>query len=259
MDIKKMTVAEIARCLKDGILTGELEEQLLMDHRAGVRNLAQRLQNRRRAESGELSRLDRMLVYEREAWRQGFIRIAGVDEAGRGPLAGPVVAAAVILPKNTYIRGLNDSKLLPPRKRETLYAEITARALAWSVGVGEVAEIDAINIHNAGKLAMLRALSSLSQQPDYIITDALKLDGPDCPLLPLTGGDRLSLSVAAASVVAKVTRDRWMTEMDKVFPGYGFAQNKGYPTREHREAIRKSGPCPIHRRSFLLVPEACYE
>jgi ribonuclease HII len=250
-----MTVTEITRSLKQENPAEDVVEQMRLDRRVAVRRLAEKLLRRRRAESGEFARLDKMLEYEREARRQGYTRIAGVDEAGKGPLAGPVVAAAVILPENTYIIGLNDSKLLTPQKRETLYAEITARALAWSVGVGEVTDIETLNILNAGKLAMIRALATLSLQPDFIITDALQLDGIDCPQQPLVGGDRLSLSVAAASVLAKVTRDRWMTEMAKVFPGYGFAANKGYATREHREAIRRLGPCPMHRRSFLLLPE----
>lgn len=262
MDIKLLTVAEIKSYLEQDSRAGELLEQLQLDGRAAVRRLAERFLARRRADCAELVRLEKMLVYEQEARRQGFSRIAGVDEAGRGPLAGPVVAAAVILPDAGYIKGLNDSKLLSHGKRETLYAEIMSRALACSVGVGEVAEIEALNILNAGKLAMQRALSLLSPQPDFVITDACQLEGLPCPQQALIGGDRLSLSVAAASVVAKVTRDRWMTEMDKFFPGYRFAVHKGYPTREHREAIRMQGPCPLHRRSFLrdggveLIPDA---
>jgi ribonuclease HII len=197
-----------------------------------------------------------MLAAETEARRQGLNLIAGVDEAGRGPLAGPVVAAAVILPEKVFLPGLNDSKLLSPGKRETLYEQITSHALAWSVGFGTVSEIDELNILQATRLAMRRAVTSLTLSPDLCLLDALQLDGLKCPQRVLIGGDRLSLSIAAASIMAKVTRDRLMLEMDKVYPGYGFARHKGYATPEHIRTLTEKGSCPLHRNSFQPVADA---
>jgi ribonuclease HII len=214
---------------------------LQSDGRAGVKKALERYLARREAQRKEYERLDKLFTYEKEARSKGFTYIAGIDEAGRGPLAGPVVAAAVILPPGLYIRGINDSKLLSASRREELYKEITAGAIAWSVGVGEVVEIDTVNIYNATKIAMLRAVNTLTVKPDYVLIDALHLDDLHCPQQAITGGDRLSASIAAASIIAKVTRDRWMCEMDKVFPGYGFAGNKGYATAEHRESLRSTG------------------
>ncbi|MBT9172986.1 MAG: Ribonuclease HII [Syntrophomonadaceae bacterium] len=192
-----------------------------------------------------------VLNFEIEARKSGYHLIAGVDEAGRGPLAGPVFAAAVILPENVFLPGVNDSKLLSPAKREKLYQEIVNQALAWSTGIAAVSEIDSLNILQATRLAMLRALTDLSVKPDYILLDALRLEGLECPQRPVIGGDRLSQSIAAASIVAKVARDRLMREMDSVFPGYGFARHKGYGTPEHYRALSVKGSCPLHRQSFL--------
>lgn len=204
----------------------------------------------------ERERLDAMLVVESEARRQGLNLIAGVDEAGRGPLAGPVVAAAVILSEELFFPGLNDSKLVSPGRRETLYEQITSQALAWSVGFGTVPEIDALNILQATRLAMRRAVTSLTVSPDLCLLDALHLDGLECPQQVLIGGDRLSQSIAAASIIAKVTRDRLMLEMDKVYPGYGFARHKGYATPEHYRTLAEKGCCPLHRKSFRPVADA---
>jgi ribonuclease HII len=210
----------------------------------------------READLRERERLAAMLTIESEARQQGYRLIAGVDEAGRGPLAGPVVAAAVVLPESPCFPGLNDSKLVSAGRRETLYEEIACRALAWSIGIGTVSEIDEMNVLQATRLAMLRAITSLTVKPDLCLIDALRLDGLDCSQQAIVGGDRLSLTIAAASILAKVTRDRLMLEMDKVYPGYGFARHKGYPTKEHYRNLAEMGCCPLHRKSFLPAAEA---
>jgi ribonuclease HII len=191
--------------------------------------------------------------YEGQAWRSGVVRIAGVDEAGRGPLAGPVVAAAVIIDPSRRIRGLNDSKLLTPEQREALYPVIYERALAVGVAVVDHETIDRINILRATKDAMARALSGLATAPDLVITDFVHLSVLTQPQRNLVNGDRRSASVAAASIVAKVTRDRLMREFDIEYPDYGFARHKGYATPEHLTALDRLGPCPIHRRTFAGV------
>ncbi|EEG77230.1 ribonuclease HII [Dethiobacter alkaliphilus] len=251
----RMTIGEINKYLAEAAPSAEELELLSSDGRAGARSLAQRMLNKLEKERQERKRLLNMLKLERAAREKGFTYIAGVDEAGRGPLAGPVVAGAVILPDNFFLAGLNDSKKLTPQKREELYEAITSEAVAWSVGIGEVWEIDDINILQASKLAMYRALLTLSVKPDYALLDALELEELPFAQQGVVGGDGLSLSIAAASVVAKVTRDRLMCEQEKMYPGYGFSLHKGYPTAEHRSAIAKLGPCPIHRKSFLLLPE----
>ncbi|NLN07049.1 MAG: ribonuclease HII [Firmicutes bacterium] len=251
----KMTLKEIERYLQAATLKPQEIRLLAADSRSGVKKLLARYTARIRAERLERERLSSLLRYERQAQEKGYTYIAGVDEAGRGPLAGPVVAAAVILPPHFYLPGLNDSKQLTPGKREELFAVLQETALAWSCGVASVEEIDALNIFQATKLAMLRALHKLSITPDYVLLDGIKLEELSYPQQRINGGDRLSATVAAASIIAKVTRDRLMCELDKQYPGYGFAGNKGYATKEHRRAIARLGPCPLHRRSFLLLPE----
>lgn len=191
--------------------------------------------------------------YEAQAWRTGLARVAGVDEAGRGPLAGPVVAAAVVLAPERRIRGLADSKLLPPERREALFAVIQARALAVGVGVVDHETIDRVNILEATKRAMAAALAALAVVPELVITDFVALPALPCPQKNLVAGDRRCASVAAASIVAKVTRDRIMLELDRQHPDYGFARHKGYATPEHLAALDRHGPCPVHRRSFAGV------
>jgi ribonuclease HII len=190
--------------------------------------------------------------FERRAQRQGYARIAGVDEVGRGALFGPVFAAAVILDPRKRIRGLRDSKVLTPEKRERLAVEIRRRAVAWSVAGVEAEEIDRINIHQASRLAMRKAVLGLCPAAQFALVDALRLD-LDLPQLPIIGGDALSISVAAASIVAKVERDALMREWDRVYPEYGLARNKGYSTPTHKEALQRLGPTPLHRRSYLPV------
>lgn len=200
----------------------------------------------------EIERLINLSKYEKEYYEKGYKTIAGIDEAGRGPLAGPVVAAAVILPKDCLIEGVNDSKKISEKKREKLYDEIIENALAYGVGIVDHTVIDEINILNATRRAMKIALENLEVKPEFILIDAeKKVDTNQIPYLPIIKGDALSISIGAASIIAKVTRDRIMREYDKIFPMYGFEKHKGYGTKAHVEAIKEYGPCMIHRKSFL--------
>jgi ribonuclease HII len=189
--------------------------------------------------------------FEAQAWRTGLTRVAGVDEAGRGPLAGPVVAAAVVIASDRRVRGLADSKVLPPERREELFALIHERAVAVGVGIVDHLTIDRINILEATRVAMGQALAALALVPELIITDFVPLRACPCPQRNLVDGDARCASVAAASIVAKVTRDRLMRELDAEYPAYGFAKHKGYATAEHIAAIDRHGLCTLHRRSFV--------
>jgi ribonuclease HII len=233
-----------------------LLEALETDPRQGAHHLARQIRSRRRGNRSEGQRLHSLLRYEIELWLQGFDLIAGVDEAGMAPLAGPVVAGAVILPQHYKLPGLNDSKkILDEGKREELAVRIKEDAVCWSVGFAEVEEIDQLNIYHAGLLAMQRALHGLSQVPDFVLVDARRI--PNCPK-PQRGiihGDELSASIAAASIIAKTTRDAHMINLDRAYSGYGFASHKGYPTPEHCRALKELGALPIHRRSFGRVRE----
>ena len=195
-------------------------------------------------------RLDKMLEYEKDLYSKGYEYICGIDEAGRGPLCGPVVAAAVILKKSDKIEGVNDSKKLSEKKREALFEQIKERAVAWSVGIVDEKTIDEINILEATRLAMKKAVEGLKQKPDYALVDAEKKVPIDVPHTPIIKGDALSESIAAASIIAKVTRDHMIIKLDKDYPQYNFAKNKGYGTKEHTDAIKEYGLCPAHRRSF---------
>lgn len=194
-------------------------------------------------------------AYEKGLWAGGHRHIAGVDEAGRGPLAGPVTAAAVILPDNFRHDGIRDSKLLTARQREEMAPLIEGRAVAWSVASSSEREIEEVNILQATLRAMTRAVEGLEPGPSYLLVDHVHLTGTSLPQWPLVKGDRLSASIAAASILAKVSRDRIMAEYHERYPEYNFASNKGYGTAEHRRAIRRHGPCPIHRRTFRGVLE----
>jgi ribonuclease HII len=197
--------------------------------------------------------LVRMMAYERELYKNGNVKyIAGVDEVGRGPLAGPVVTAAVILPPDFNILGVNDSKKLSEKRREALYDEIINAASAWSIGIRSNEVIDKINILNATKEAMLSAVESLDIKPDHILVDALTIPGTDIPQTGIIKGDENSVSIAAASILAKVTRDRMMVEYHKIYPDYAFDKNKGYGTKAHYEGLDRAGACEIHRQSFLV-------
>mgnify|MGYP001392164953 CR=1 FL=1 len=204
----------------------------------------------KRSEAEEMERLNAMCAFEKPFWDTGRL-VAGIDEAGRGPLAGPCVAAAVIMPPGYLVPGVDDSKKLSEKKRERLYGEITQKALCYAVCIEDNRIIDEINILNAAKRAFAAALNILTIKPDYVFSD--RIGGIDVTFEyeELVGGDARCYSIAAASIIAKVTRDRLMRGYECVYPGYGFAQHKGYGTKAHAESIRAQGPCAIHRRSFL--------
>jgi len=191
--------------------------------------------------------------FESAAWRRGITRLAGVDEAGRGPLAGPVVAAAVVLPPGARIAGVDDSKRLLPEERQRLFDVIRERALGVGVATVDHVTIDRINILEATRLAMGQALGALGIEPELVLTDFVMVPGRGCPQRNLVEGDRRSASVAAASIIAKVTRDRIMVEADREYPLYGFRRHKGYATPEHRVALEQHGPCALHRRTFAGI------
>jgi ribonuclease HII len=196
-----------------------------------------------------------LLYFERQARSNGFQLIAGIDEAGRGPLAGPVVAAAVILPADLLIKGVNDSKKLSPDTRERLFDTIMSQAISVGIGMGSPELIDRINILQATRHAMLSAVSQLDSQPDLLLIDGISTISSPISQRTIKKGDSLSISIAAASIIAKVTRDRLMRECDVTYPGYGFSGHKGYGSALHLEAIRRLGPCPIHRLTFGGVKE----
>lgn len=219
------------------------------DSRSGVQTAILQRKKAIEAEEAENERLESMLRYEKEIYAQGFQVIAGIDEVGRGPLAGPVVAAAVILPKGCKIKHLNDSKKIPKSKHEAIYHEVMEQAVAVGIGIKDAKIIDQVNIYEATKLAMLEALGKLNPTPQHLLIDAMKLDTP-IPQQSIIKGDANSLSIAAASIVAKVTRDRLMADYDQTYPGYGFDKNAGYGTAEHLEGLEKQGITPIHRKTF---------
>lgn len=196
-----------------------------------------------------------LLRLERELWATGLTRIAGVDEVGVGPLAGPVVAAAVIFPKGTRIRGIDDSKVVPAPLREQLAATIGDRALGIGIGIVDVEDVDRLNVYRAALEAMRRAVLALPDPPEHVVVDARQIPGLTMPQTALIDGDARCYSVAAASIVAKVTRDRLMRDLDARYPQYGFRENMGYGTPRHLAAIEQHGPCPVHRRSFAPVRE----
>lgn len=201
--------------------------------------------------SKEQRRLNKLVYYENEALAQGFSCIAGVDEAGRGPLAGPVVAGACIIPKELFFKGINDSKQLTPEQRQELFEQLTTcQDVVYGIGIVTAQDIDRLNIYRASIRAMLEAVFKLSVTPDYLLVDGLMLPHPTIPSQKIIEGDALSQSIAAASIIAKVTRDRIMEEFDAQWPQYGFKQHKGYATEQHLSAITIHGPCPIHRLSF---------
>ena len=198
------------------------------------------------------NRLQTMLQHERGLWESGRKYVAGVDEVGRGPLAGPVVAAAVILPQDFDVLGVDDSKKLSPKKRDELFAVIKERALAWSIGWVSPEKIDEVNILEATKLAMAQAVNGLAAKPDHVLIDGnFTVRALPFPQTAIVKGDANSTSIAAASILAKVTRDRYMEEMALQYPGYAFESNKGYGTKAHYEGLKALGPCPIHRKTFL--------
>ena len=227
----------------------DLYERYAQDTRAGVQALIQKYRRQEEALKKERERLALMRTYEEQ--HRDCRYICGIDEAGRGPLAGPVVAGAVILPADCEILWLNDSKKLSAAKRELLYDEIMEKAEAVGVGMASPARIDEINILQATYEAMRQAVEKLGVTPDLLLNDAVTIPGLDIPQVPIIKGDAKSVSIAAASIIAKVTRDRLMMQYEEVLPGYGFAQHKGYGSREHIEALKKLGATPIHRKTFI--------
>lgn len=220
------------------------------DERSGVQKEVARAQKRLEQWQEEVQRIEQMKQLEYEYWKQ-YDYVCGIDEVGRGPLAGPVMAAAVIFPKDINLLYLNDSKQLSEKKREELYEEIRTHAIAWAVGIADVATIDSVNILQADYIAMRQAISKLSIEPQLLLNDAVTIPLVNQPQVPIIKGDTKSISIAAASILAKVERDRLMCVYDEMYPEYGFARNKGYGSAEHIEAIRKYGPCDIHRRTFI--------
>ncbi len=200
----------------------------------------------------EIERLNLLKIEENKLYEKGIKYICGIDEAGRGPLAGPVVVGAVILPENSFIEGINDSKKISEKKREKIYEQIIEEAIAYSVGIVDQRKIDEINILNATKLGLKIALEGLKQKPEIIMVDALtNIDTLGIPYISVVKGDAKNYSIAAASIIAKVTRDRIMQQWDEVYPIYGFAKHKGYGTAEHIRIIKENGPCILHRESFI--------
>ena len=233
-----------------------LFEELILDGRAGVQAAISKRKRELQKQVDEDLRLEKMLAYEKELYTQGIDLIAGVDEVGRGPLAGPVVAAAVILPENCKIPGLNDSKKIPKSKHKEIYEAVLQNAISIGIGVKDNQVIDQVNIYEATKLAMMEAIGQLDPQPQHLLIDAMKLDLP-ISQTSIIKGDANSLSIAAASIVAKVTRDQMMEEFDCEYPGYDFTQNAGYGTANHLAGLDKLGVTPIHRRSFEPVKSMC--
>ncbi len=249
MDTSAMKLKDVENALFGQGPSEEFLAACEADPRPGVQKLVRRF----RREEAERKRLDALYVYEYAARDEGARFVAGVDEAGRGPLAGPVVTAAVILPFGLMLPGLNDSKKVSPKKRELLYDQIFEKALAVRYAVVDAATIDRVNIYQATMNGMYESILGLEPKPDKVLIDAVELKQLPMPSLSIIKGDAKSASIAAASIVAKVTRDRMMLKYDEEYPQYGFAQHKGYGTAQHIEALRKYGPCPIHRRSFEPV------
>lgn len=233
-------------------------EQCLRDERKGVQTLIKQWMKRKHDERIEYERVQKLLTYEKELRANGYQWIAGIDEVGRGPLAGPVVASAVILPAGIHIPGINDSKKLTAKKREKIYQYLQEKAISTGIGVVEAEEIDTLNIYDATKKAMILALNNLSIQPDYLLIDAMTLP-TSIPQKSLIKGDAVSISIASASIIAKVYRDRIMTEYSNQYPQYQFNKNMGYGTKEHLQALEKYGPTPIHRKSFSPIKEMVSE
>lgn len=248
--LKAKEIKEIASSLNEDEYN-EFIDIFKNDDRKSVISIRESIRKKLDKIRVEDDRIEKINAYEDDLYSKGYMNIAGLDEAGRGPLAGPVVAACVVFDKGQRIRWIDDSKKLKEEKRELLYDIIISHAKDYSIGICTNDEIDEHNILNATYIAMKRALDGLKQKPDFLLNDAVTLPNIDIKQLPIIKGDSKSMSIAAASILAKVTRDRIMYEFDKSYPVYGFAKNKGYGTKEHYQAIEKYGITPIHRLSFL--------
>ena len=252
---EKYTISQIKEILSSiHTIEDPMFQQLSLDMRKGVQTALKSCQKRIEKEQKRAEHFIEMQYYERLAYQEGASFIAGVDEVGRGPLAGPVVAAAVILPKNIEDLGFDDSKKLSASKREEIYRLIQEKAIAIGIGIVDAFTIDKINIYEASKVAMKKAIELLPEQPDYLLIDAMKLE-TGIPEEGIIKGDAKSISIAAASIVAKEVRDQMMKDYEQLYPGYGFAQNAGYGTKAHLEGLEKLGPTPIHRMTFAPVKD----
>lgn len=248
--MKNKSISVIRQIVENGEVTEEDMEQLRKDERKGVQNILLKYERKQQKQAEQIANYQSMLHFEKQALEKGFQWIAGVDEAGRGPLAGPVVAASVILPHDFVLLGLNDSKQVTEQDRERFFTIIKEQAICYHVAIVSNEQIDRINILEATKLAMHQAITGLETQPDHVLIDAVAI-----PNLPMSSdiiikGDAKSVSIAAASILAKVTRDRMMKEIHKEYPMYDFSSNMGYGTKKHMESIKNYGASPYHRKSF---------
>jgi ribonuclease HII len=258
LDPDGFSIAELRTRLALGVtpvLEGRWLRLLQNDERRGARQLVRTLERRRDERRREARRVARLFALRRQLFAAGARLVAGVDEVGVGPLAGPLVAAAVVLPVRVRLTGLNDSKQLTAQEREALDGEIRGQAVAFSIAELSAGDVDRLNTRGASLEAMRRAVLGLAAQPDHVLVDAFTIPAIAAPQTPLVGGDARDGSIAAASIVAKVYRDARMRELDARHPGYGFARHKGYSTRDHIDALARLGPCPEHRRSFLRVAQ----
>ena len=252
---EKYTISHIKELLSSiHSMEDPMFQQLSLDMRKGVQTALKSCQKRIEKEQKRAEHFIEMQYYERLAYKEGASFIAGVDEVGRGPLAGPVVAAAVILPKNIEDLGFDDSKKLSASKREEIYRLIQEKAIAIGIGIVDADIIDQVNIYQASRLAMQQAVSELKIQPDYLLIDAMKID-VNTPQIGIIKGDTKSISIAAASIVAKQVRDQMMQEFDELYPGYDFSNNAGYGTPKHLEGLKSKRICPIHRKTFAPIKD----
>jgi ribonuclease HII len=259
IQLNNLSIEEIRERLLRGDqpVTAHVLNKLSRDPRHGARKIHELLKKRYEKERSDRVRILNMLNFERVLWKSGIRFIAGVDEVGIGPLAGPVVAAAVVFPPGTELAGIDDSKRLDSEQRLKMEAVIRRVATAIGVGLAEVGEIDRLNIYHAALLAMRRAVEALAVKPDHLLIDARVIPDVSIPQNSFFKGDGINFSIAAASIIAKTHRDRLMEELEKKYPGYGFAQHRGYGTAEHQNVIRQLGPCPAHRMSFPFIRELC--
>lgn len=254
----KKSIAVIKQLFVDGKIDDAMIEELKKDERKGVQLLIAKHEKEKLRLKNMAANFTEMRRYENEAKANGYQFIAGVDEAGRGPLAGPVIAAAVILPADFILLGLNDSKQLTEEQRERFFEIIKAKAISYGIGIVSNEQIDKMNILEATKLAMLQAIHDLNPCPDHVLIDAVALPGLECTSQPLIKGDASSVSIAAASIIAKVTRDRLMKKIHREYPMYDFNKNMGYGTKKHMENLKEYGASPYHRRSFAPVQKVLY-
>ena len=251
MNIHNISIPEVRSMLRKEPNPEQLLAAMEEDSRIGVQKLLVKYYRLQEALQKQREKSETMLVEERRLWAEGYALVGGMDEVGRGPLAGPVVAACVILPPDLVIEGVDDSKKLTAGKRERFYDIISDKAEAIGVGMVGPERIDEINIYQATMEAMFQAVNACRKAPQYVLIDAMHLESLSVPQLSIVGGDGKSQSIAAASIIAKVTRDRMMDKLAGTYPQYGFEQHKGYGTKQHVEAIRRYGMSPIHRRSFM--------